>query len=105
MNRLTPAALLASTNGAKASKLIDFPRSGFSSKLGSFEMQARWSTTSTSSTAFPTARGIPNIPHDFLEIRIPPEVLEHLGSVEVQIQPLALDSPRASSWGTKTAPT
>ena len=30
--------------GSKASKLIDLPKNGLSSKLGSLEMQAKWIT-------------------------------------------------------------
>ena len=46
MNRLTPLSRAIRTRGRKQSKLIDLPSSGSSSKLGSFEMQARWITLS-----------------------------------------------------------
>jgi len=51
MKRLTPEAWLARTIGSKQSKLMDLPRAGSSSKLGSFEMQARWITASQPFTA------------------------------------------------------
>ena len=42
MNCLTLFLKLISTNGKKASKLIDLPKIGFNSKLGSLEIQAKW---------------------------------------------------------------
>ena len=40
MKRVTPASLAALIRPGKQSKLMDFPRSGLSSKLGSLEMHA-----------------------------------------------------------------
>ena len=41
MNLLILLSTLILTSGSNASKLIDFPKLGFNSKLGSFEIQAK----------------------------------------------------------------
>ena len=41
MNLDIPESFEIFINGSKASKFIDFPNNGFSSKLGSFEIHAR----------------------------------------------------------------
>ena len=51
MKRFTPAFLAASTIGSKALRLIEVERSSSSSKLASFEMQARLTTASWPATA------------------------------------------------------
>ena len=51
MTRVTPASLAAITMGSKASMLIEVERFSSSSKLASFEMQARLTTMSTPSQA------------------------------------------------------
>ena len=46
MNLFTFETLQISTRGLNESKFIDLPNWGFSSKLGSLEMQAKWITAS-----------------------------------------------------------
>ena len=46
MNLLMFSSFEIFTNGSKESKLIDFPKFGFNSKLGSLEIQAKWITIS-----------------------------------------------------------
>ena len=46
MNFFIPEFFDISTKGVKASRLISFPKVGFNSKLGSFEIQAKCITIS-----------------------------------------------------------
>ena len=46
INLFIPSFFDIATSGSNESKLIDFPRAGFNSKLGSLEIQARCITAS-----------------------------------------------------------
>ncbi len=69
MKRLTPLLCAVRTSGSKQSKLIDRLSDGFSSKLGSFEMHARWMTASLPGIAAFQQRLVSQIALDALEVR------------------------------------